>query len=88
MARASIHVNSQHEGDAVKLALGHPAIKAASVITGLLLQLPPSVRPQVMQIVEAQLVMALPFDVLDAEPSSNGSELRLRDGASTRDTGE
>ena len=97
MARASITVNSQHEGDAVKLAMGHPAIKAASVITGLLLQLPSSVRPTVMQIVEQQLVVALPlFD--DDEPavlgagigsSSNGDDqLRLLDGSGTSGTGE
>ena len=86
MARASINVRSQHEADAVKLALEHPAIRAASVITGLLLQLQPDLRRSVLRLVDTSLLIA------NAEPdeTGNGDEpaMRLLDGSDQGGTGE
>jgi hypothetical protein len=90
MARASIIVHSQHEADAVRLSLGHPAIRAAAVITGLLLQVPAELRPQIMQIVEQSLVLAgTSFVEPGIEIDPNGEQqLRLHDGANGGSTGE
>jgi hypothetical protein len=90
MAKTAITVRSQHEGDAVKLALDHPALKAASVITGLLLQLPPELRPQVMHIVEAQLLLSACSLDGDVPPAFTRDDepLRLLDGSASSGAGE
>lgn len=49
---------TQHDA-AMRLTQSHPAIRTASVITGLLLQLPRPVRTQVQQLVEQQLSLSL-----------------------------
>lgn len=77
------------------LALDHPAIATATVITGLLLRLPDQARTKVLRIVEQQLTLTLDDDSngtpreLQPELFGGGDErLRLHDGDSTRDTGE
>jgi hypothetical protein len=86
MARASITVRSQHEADAVKLSLKHPALRTASVITGLLLQVPSDLRGQVLQLAHASLRLAsMSFDEPDEITGNGDGALRLHDGG---DTGE
>ena len=73
---------SRADAAAVKLTLGHPAIKTASAITGMLLQHPDALRPQIMHIVEAQLVMtlALPLSTTP-EPAAVAARARRRRAA-------
>lgn len=88
--RASVDVRSHQEGDAIKLAVGHPAIKTASIITGLLLQLPSArLRSRVLaMVVQAVDITNEPLvDDLDTDERSNGNGAgRLHDG--TGSTGE
>ena len=57
----------------------HPALKAASVITGLVLALPSHVRPRVLRLVQEAVLLA-GDDVAIETRAGNGDLGRLHDG--------
>lgn len=83
--KISVDLKNRQEGDALKLALTHPALKTASVMTGLLLELPTDyVRHCVLTIVQQSVRLATyPTDAPPEVAADNGNLGRIHDGGSS-----